>query len=79
MSNGKDISQDLRQSFVEIHTGGMSYRKIATQLCLPVTPIRIIIRKLKTLDITVTTLTVSTGRPCDINDHTARKLIRNGV
>ena len=47
MTHGKNLSNDVRKMIVKKHEEGLGYRKISTELRIPVSTIGVIIRKLK--------------------------------
>ena len=77
MGKRKEISQDLRQRIVKLHNEGLGYRRISSQLCLPISSVGTIVRKWKANNTTINM--PRTGRPRKINERAARKLVRTVV
>ena len=77
LSMGKEISQDLRQRIVNLHNEGLGYRKISAQLGVPLSSVGTIIRAWKCRNTTLNK--PKTGRPRNISERAARKLVRTVV
>ena len=74
MKNGKNFSEDVRNMIITKHKKGLGYRKISSQLNIPISTIGAIIRKWKNCG--TTRDRQRTGRPQKINQTSGRRIVR---
>ena len=70
----KELSKDIRDKIVDLHTAGMGYKKISKQLGEKLTTVGAIIRKWKKHKVTANL--PRSGAPCEISPHGISMMMR---